>query len=168
MDEQEMFARLDRLGNGDRAALKREAGVMLSQANGRAIRIFYQCLPGGVPVWQEDRWFAAACFHCLWEPEEKGRQPLESIFYQMGRDDQMSGSLSHRLESLLDQSWEEDGYLLSKLSRLIKLVRARGIPVDCVSLLRDLLYWNGERQTVQRKWARALYLKPDDEDKEGE
>lgn len=168
MDNQELFDRLDRLHKGDRAALRREAGIMLSQADGKSVRVFYQCLPGGVPAWQEDRWFAAACFHCLWEPEEKNRQPLEKIFYQMGKDEQLSGSLSHRLESLLDQSWDEDGYLLAKLSRLMKLVKSRGTPVDCGSLLGDLLCWNGEKQTVQRKWAKALYLKPDDDNKEGD
>ena len=37
------FEALDALPSGDRVALKRAAGTMLEQANGRAIRVFYQC-----------------------------------------------------------------------------------------------------------------------------
>ena len=64
---------LDALPSGDRVALKRAAGTMLEQANGRAIRVFYQCLPYSVARWQEGRWFAAGCLHCLWDANTKGR-----------------------------------------------------------------------------------------------
>ena len=39
------FDRLKMLGNGDRAALKRAAGIMLSEADGKAVAAFYRCLP---------------------------------------------------------------------------------------------------------------------------
>ena len=58
--------RVDQLPKGDRTALKREAGTMLLQADGRAVRAFYQCLPSQVKQWEEERYFAAACLHCLW------------------------------------------------------------------------------------------------------
>jgi CRISPR type I-E-associated protein CasB/Cse2 len=74
--------------------------------------------------------------------------------------------MAHRLESLLDLSWDEDGYLLTKLTRLVKVVKSKNYAVDCASLLGDLLYWNGEKQTVQLKWARALYMKPEEKTSE--
>ncbi len=155
------FERLDDLPKGDRTSLRREAGAMLEQADGRAVRVFYQCLPADALPWQEDRIFAAACIHCMWEPREQSRQPLEQIFFRLGKDQTISQSMGHRLETLLDLSWEGDGFLLTKLFRLIQVAHSKGYAVDCESLLNDLLYWNGEKQTVQRKWAKALYIKPD-------
>lgn len=153
--------RVDQLPKGDRTALKREAGTMLLQADGRAVRAFYQCLPSQVKQWEEERYFAAACFHCLWEADAV-RQPMEQVLFQLGQDSELSESMGHRLESLLDLSWDEDGYLLTKLTRLVKVVKSKNYAVDCASLLGDLLYWNGEKQNVQLKWARALYMKPED------
>ena len=153
--------RVDQLPKGDRTALKREAGTMLLQADGRAVRAFYQCLPSQVKQWEEERYFAAACLHCLWEADAV-RQPMEQVLFQLGQDAELSESMGHRLESLLDLSWDEDGYLLTKLTRLVKVVKSKNYAVDCASLLGDLLYWNGEKQNVQLKWARALYMKPED------
>ena len=51
------FVRLDALPKGSRVALKRAAGTMLQQTDGRTMRIFYQCLPDMVAPWQEDRAF---------------------------------------------------------------------------------------------------------------
>ena len=66
----------------------------------------------------------------------------------------------------MDLSWEEDGFLLGKLTRLIKLVKSKNYAVDCAALLNDLLYWNGDKQTVQLKWARALYCEPEEDKNE--
>ena len=162
MDWSSFFQRLDALPKGARVSLKREAGTMMHQADGQAIRVFYQCLPYSVPAWQEDRAFAAACLHCLWDADEKNRQPMEQIFYQLGQHQDVSESTGHRLAALLDIPWDEDGFLLTKLSRLIALAKSKGYAVDCRLLLEDLLRWNGEKQSVQRKWARALYIKPEE------
>ena len=60
VDWSSFFQRLDTLPRGERASLKREAGTMLSQADGQAMRVFFQCLPFSIPQWQEERAFAAA------------------------------------------------------------------------------------------------------------
>ena len=83
VDWSSFFQRLDTLPRGERASLKREAGTMLSQADGQAMRVFFQCLPFSIPQWQEERAFAAACLYCLWDTDEKRRQPLEQIFYRL-------------------------------------------------------------------------------------
>lgn len=151
--------RLKLLGNGDRAALKRAAGTMLAEADGKAVAAFYRCLPFGTPRWQEDRWFAVACLRCLWDADIRGGQPFEKIVGRMLWEEQLSESTGHRVEVLLDTAWDEEGYMLTKLTRLIKLIRQKSDrePVDFAALLEDLIFWNAENQSVQRKWARAIF-----------
>lgn len=151
--------RLKLLDNGDRAALKRTAGTMLAEANGKAVAAFYRCLPFGIPQWQEERWFAVACLRCLWDAEASGGTPFEKIVGRMIREEDLSESTGHRVEVLLDTAWDEDGYMLTKLTRLIKLIRQKsdGEPVDFEVLLEDLIGWNSEKQYVQRKWARSIF-----------
>ena len=151
--------RICELGNGDRAALKRAAGTMLAEADGKAVAAFYRCLPFGVPQWQEERWFAVACLRCLWDAEVDAGPPFEKIVGRMIREEDLSESTSHRAEVLLDTAWDEDGYMLMKLTRLVKLIRQKSDrePVDFEALLEDLIGWNSEKQYVQRKWARAIF-----------
>ena len=156
------FERLDELNTGDRAALRREAGVILKDAKGQAIRTFYQCLPYAVPQWQEEYFFAAACLRCLWDANEPDQADLVQVLYQLGRDEETSTSTGHRLESLLDTKWDADGYMLTKLTRLIKLIKSKGYSVDCAELLKDLACWNADSQWVQRKWARGMYVKQEE------
>lgn len=152
--------RLKLLGNGDRAALKRAAGTMLAEADGKAVAAFYRCLPYGTPRWQEDRWFAVACLRCLWDADIQGGQPFEKIVGRMLWEEQLSESTGHRVEVLLDTAWDEEGYMLTKLTRLIKLIcqKSDREPVDFAALLEDLIFWNAENQSVQRKWARAIFI----------
>ena len=84
------------------------------------------------------------------------------FFISWDEIEDISESTGHRLETLLDVPWDEDGFMLTKLVRLIRLAKFKGYAVDCQQLLEDLFYWNGEKQSVQRKWARALYQKPED------
>lgn len=151
--------RLKSLGNGDRAALKRAVGTMLSDADGKAVAAFYRCLPYGTTQWQEDRWFAVACLRCLWDAETEGGEPFEKLVGRMIQNEELSDSTGHRAEVLLDTAWDEDGYMLTKLSRLVKLIRQKSdrAPMDFAALLEDLIYWNAENQSVQRKWARAIF-----------
>lgn len=157
--QQYFFDRLNALGTGERAALRREAGSLLRQADGKAITVFYRCLPSGVGPWQEDRWFAVACLRCLWEPGAEGGKPLEQLIAELIRSDDLSSSTGHRVELLLDTPWDEDGYLLTKLTRLVKLIRQKSDREQFAfpSLLEDLLGWNSESQYVQRKWARSIF-----------
>lgn len=170
-DVLDFFTQLDRLPKGDRTALKREAGTMLHEADGRAIQAFYKCMLPTTPERYDDRFFAAACLHCLWSEDTQNRLPMEQIFYQLGKDTQISASTEHRLVGILDLTWGEDGFLLGKLARLIKLAKSKNYAVDCAALLIDLIYWNGLKQTVQLRWARSLYMRQERENantKEGE
>ena len=152
---EEFFDLLQKCSTGERAALRRNCGRLLKDADGQAVTVFYRCLPREVPQWQEDRWFAAGCFSCLWDEDAKA-EPLEAVFSRMKED---SDSMEHRLAAMLDLQWDADGYLLAKLCRIIKMVKSKGAAVDCESLLKDLIYWNSGSQSVQRKWARTMYMK---------
>lgn len=156
------FERLDGLNSGERAALRREAGTMLKDAGGQAVRAFYRCLPYAIPQWQEEYFFAAACLHCLWDTGERGRSGMTQILYGLSRDENVSESTGHRLESLLDTKWDADGYMLAKFTRLVKLIKAKDYSIDCAELLKDIIHWNADGQWVQRKWARGMYVKPEE------
>ena len=158
----EFFSRLKQCSTGERAILRRNCGKMLKDADGQAVVVFYRCLPFDVPAWQEDRWFAAACFSCLWAEDQTGL-PMEEILGTL-KDD--SDSIEHWLAALLDLRWEPDGFLLGKLCRMVKMASAKGFVVDCKKLTDDLVWWNSEKQTVQRKWARAMYMKHTDNQQE--
>lgn len=162
MDNQSWYQtfcqRIDQLDKGSRVALKRSAGVMLSQADGKAIAAFYRCMLPSVPPTQEDKWFAVACMKCLWDPEEAPGLPAEQVIAQLVREETLSESMQHRVEGLLDTPWDQDGFLLVKLCRFMKLLRQKTtMTVDFSLLLDDLLRWNSDNQSVQRKWARCIF-----------
>ena len=121
------FTKLDSLPSGDRAALKRAAGSMLFEADGQAMSAFFRCLPYGIKPHTENQWFATGCFYCMWEPGSQGT-PLENILCRMKNE---SDSMRSRVAALLDQRWEEDGYLLTKLCRIIKMARQKGYKIRC-------------------------------------
>ena len=151
------FERMNSLGIGERAALKRSAGTMIQSGDGRAMKAFYRCMPS-VGGHNEDKWFAIACLRCLWDPGEEKGEPIEAIISSLFRRDEFSESISHRVSTLLDTRWDQDGFMLSKLSRLVKMVRQKsGEMPDFPGLLEDLAYWNSDTQTVQRKWARTIF-----------
>ena len=150
----QFFEALSQISTGDRASLRRNCGELLKNADGQAVVAFYGCLPGNVPHWQEDCWFAAACFSCLWDADQQGER-FEKILSSLKED---SDSMEHRLASLLDLKWDEDGYLLLKICRILKMARSKGMVADCKNLLNDFIYWNSSNQGVQRKWARAMYI----------
>ncbi|MBR2527296.1 MAG: type I-E CRISPR-associated protein Cse2/CasB [Blautia sp.] len=154
---EDFFERLNSLGTGERAALKRSAGTMIQSADGRALKAFYRCMPstGGL---YEDRWFAIACLRCLWDAGEEQGEPFEAMISSLIRSDELSESISHRVSTLLDTRWDQDGFMLTKLSRLGKMLRQKSgeIP-DFPGLLDDLVYWDSDTQAVQRKWAQAMF-----------
>ena len=166
--QQRFLERIDSLGAGERAALRRDAGIPMRQADGKAIAAFYKCLPSGVNSWQEERWFAVACIHCLWSTDISEEETLEKLLSKLIRTEELSDSIRHRVESLLDTKWDSDGYLLIKLSRLIKLVRQKSDrkKINSAQLLKDLIDWNEASQYVQRKWAKIIFSNNNDSEEE--
>ena len=155
----EFASRLNRLGSGDCAALRRSAGNMLEHAAGRALTAFYRCLPNNIPAYQEEKWFAIACLRFLWDAGDEERESLPELLRNMRSQGLLSDSVVHRVEILLDTPWDQDGYMLKKLYRLITLVRQKNgaETFSFAELLDDLLKWNREDQQIQRKWARTIF-----------
>ena len=87
------------------------------------------------------------------------RAALEKVISQLVHSGDISNSVLHRVELLMDTQWDEDGYMIVKLTRLVKLIRQKSdrILIDFYSLLKDVCYWNSESQNVQRKWARTIF-----------
>lgn len=158
------FKKLNALDNGERAALRRAAGTTLRDADGKAVTAFYRCLPFGVPVEQEERWFAAAALRCIWDAGEENGLPAEKVISGLIAGGELSDSSLHRVEILLDTAWDSDGYMLTKLTRFLKLIRQKSdrSAIDFSALLDDLIYWNAENQFVQRKWAREIFANTSD------
>ena len=164
MDNQSIYSdfcqRVDSLDKGSRVALKRSAGIMLSQADGKAIGAFYRCVLPTVPQKQEEKWFAVACMKCLWDPQETPGQPVEQVIAHLMRDERLTKSMQRRVEALLDTPWDQEGFLLVKLCRFMKFLRQKtDESLNFSQLLEDLIYWNGENQSVQRRWARCIFSK---------
>lgn len=144
--------------NGYCACLRRSAGVLMRNADGKAIVCFYKaCFPGiSHDNYLIDRYFFAACVQCMWNVEDLERAvPIECC--ARGLDENSRNVVGKRLESLLDLDWDNDGYLAVKLLRLIKFCKSKGIVVNCKSLLFDLVFWNSESRVVQKKWIREFY-----------
>ncbi len=151
LDRVKKFAQED---NGYRASLRRSAGALLQEADGKAIVNFYKAYPG--VHYYEDHYFFAACVQCLWNVEDLAKAvPIENAVRNM--DQSSKDVVEKRMQALLDLTWEKDGYLASKLLRLIKFCKSKGAVVDCKSLLPDLIKWNYESRVVQKKWIREFY-----------
>lgn len=156
--------RIKSLPPGERAVLKRAVGQTLSEADGSALSVFYRYFPYGVPRGQEDRWFAVACLACYYsaqtyKSQEETPVPLEAVIARLIDSDDLSTSVQHRIEILLDTAWDTDAAVLEKLVRLVKMVHQKSnrIPIDFGALLEDLIFWNTSTQSVQKKWARSIF-----------
>ena len=83
---------------------------------------------------------------------------MEQLLAEQIQKENLSDSMLHRVEILLDTAWDADGYLLTKLSRMVKILRQKTEePLDFAALLTDMLYWNQDNQNVQQKWAHAIF-----------
>ncbi|MBQ1736094.1 MAG: type I-E CRISPR-associated protein Cse2/CasB [Lachnospiraceae bacterium] len=158
------FSKLNALSSGERAALRREAGKPIYEADAKAVTTFYACLPHEVPDWAENRWYAVACLRCIWDAGKTSDTPFEQVLGRLIKNKTLTGSIKHRIDLLLDTEWDDDGYLEEKLARMVKLVRQKSerATFDFSALLDDLLHWNADKQYVQRKWAKAIYGTNDD------
>jgi CRISPR system Cascade subunit CasB len=65
-----------------------------------------------------------------------------------------SGSIEKRFVALLNAERED---LPDHLRHAISLLKAHDTPVHWAQLLRDLTWWDSERRSVQRDWARAYW-----------
>lgn len=148
---------IDLLGVGDRTALMRAAGSQM-QDSPRARTVCYSVLPYTVPDRQIQRWFAAGCLKCVSDKVGGPPVPLPVILNSMRKQEAWSGYLKDRTVQLLETRWsDQDGFLLTKLTRFVKMLSQKGYRVDCGALLQDLIDWNCSSQIAQERWIRTIY-----------
>ena len=148
-----------KLDNGERSALKRDAGVMMGN-NLQALEAFYRAV-AYVPKAQEkeEQWYACICMECLWKPEDHPRiMKLEEMLRKLYQNSETSDSIKHRVIALLDVPWSRDGYLLGKLNSFARMMRAKDSSVmpDFNDLADDLAAWNHPDRYIQRRWIKTI------------
>ncbi len=156
MSDTKRLAGIDRLTSGQQAALKREAGKQLQDADAAALQAFFTALPTALPYevhsYEHERYFAVLCLMCLWKPENRS---APTHFAECLRKISDTESAGGRFRALIDTDYNpEDGFLISKLARLVRQVRSGKIAQypDFEQLLGDLLHWNDHSRWVQREW----------------
>lgn len=144
------FARLERLDAGGRARLKRNAGNSLAESR-NALGLFYNLLPPGVPIYQEETFFLVATLYPLAEGDGQG--DLGKALRQARTRDNEKG-LNRRLEILLDA---DESQLSFRLRQAIRFLHSNRVRLDWPRLLQDLLRWNAPGRRVQQQWARSYF-----------
>jgi len=151
----EYLKNLEKLGNGEKAALKRSIGQTLSNADGNALSAFYKAMPYDSYAKQENAFFLIGTFVCYWKDIDDSKLSFVECLRKI-RDE--SDSLDRKVIALLDTDFsEQEDYFVGKLSRLIRMIKQKGYKPDFNELLNDLLLWNLENRSIQRKWARAYF-----------
>lgn len=163
-EKTDFFDQLDRLSKGERILLKRACGQTLERSSAATKLLFYRLLPYGTAQWEEERWFAVACLHCLEDAnlEKERRFPL-AVQLRKEASGAENESGKKRGQILMDTDWDEDGFFVSKLFRLVKYLKQKGYAIDCERLLRDLLSWNSDKKYAQKQWAREMVMKESSE-----
>ena len=158
-DSQTLVGRLLELSPGERAALRREAGKCLAEADGTTLSVFFRLVPHHLNRRQQECWFSVMTIACLWNPEEAACGDEFPIMLRKYALRQTTDGMEKKMRSLLDANWEEDGYLTAKLCRLARMLKAdnRQLMPDVERLLYDLLHWNSDSRFVQIRWAQQYY-----------
>lgn len=165
-EEKTMMDRLMALSIGERAALKREAGKCLAEADAEALTVFFRIVPRGLKIWEQECWFSVATIACLWklnEADAAGEFPsLLGRYAAGGRTE----GVEKKLQALLDARWDNDGYFSGKLSRLARMLKSK-MPYrmpDFDRLWADLKHWNSDKRFVQIRWVQLFYQAMNEEE----
>ena len=66
--------------------------------------------------------------------------------------------MKKRLVSYIDIPWSDDGFLLNKICRIVRILRSSdgGTRPDFERLADDLAHWNDPDKWVQKRWLRTI------------
>lgn len=142
--------RLEALDPGDRARLKRCAGVGLNEARG-VTGLFFRLLPAGVSPEQEAAYFMIATLYPLAQEGEKGDFGM-SLHRTRTKDN--APGLDRRVQALLDADLAQ---LPFRLRQAVHFIQSNRRKINWSRLLDDLLAWNHPDKIVQQRWARSYY-----------
>jgi CRISPR type I-E-associated protein CasB/Cse2 len=143
--------RLAKLDAGERARLKRNAGMTLAEARG-TLGIFWKALPPSVTPADEDTYYLVATLYPL--ADAGGTGNLGAALSRAHTSDNGKG-LDRRMQILLDA---EGTQLAFRLRQAIRFLASNRLRVNWPVLLEDLLRWTHPARYVQRDWAHAYYV----------
>lgn len=154
---------VERDDRGALAALRRGLG----KEPGTAPEMYPHVMRFNPSAYDERSYFLVASLFALWHqgsPPRGGPTPRNfgDSFRQVAQQSQ-SESIDRRFVALLNADRDE---LPDHLRHAVSLMRSAGQPVrvNWDQLLRDLRYWDSERRTVQRAWARGFWGRTDQSD----
>lgn len=150
---------------GYAAILRRATGKRLVDVDAETMMAFYQAKQtkwGGKGNTEiiDDKAFLAACLQCLWKADDP-LKPQEIPKFGSTLKDDTRDTFQKRMLSVLDTSWDADGYLALKLFRLVKFCKSKGAVIDCKLLLHDLFRWDSDSRIVQKNWIREFLASND-------
>jgi CRISPR system Cascade subunit CasB len=138
--------RLDESGDrGALAALRRGLG---RPHDPNVLRLVVPHLPQGEKqAWKHEAYYLTASLFAL-HPERGGSGNMGDVFRQMGDNE----SSEKRFVALLDSHPED---LPHRLRQAVSLAKSKGVAIDWLRLLNDLIWWRSESHSVQSAWARS-------------
>lgn len=140
------------------AALRRGLGKAPGEVV-EACRYVDPWLGGQVTPWRDDAYYLVAALFA-WHPLEWAGDPRSpwrtnfgASFAALARASPSEGA-ERRFVALLNCDGDS---LPPHLRHAVGLLRAHGVAVDWVQLLRDVQRWDRDDRRVQRAWARAFW-----------
>lgn len=140
--------------NGFRSCLRRSAGLVLKDVGTSEMSLFFSAKPPDDI--SKDKCFLCACLQCFYEQDELSKAvKLQDAVGMLSSEER--DNFIRRVLSVLDIDWDGDGYLAGKICKLVRFCRQKGIVINCGSLLCDLVFWDNDNRSVQKKWVSAMY-----------
>lgn len=167
MTTNKTIIRLEDIDPRSQIILRRCAGKRFSDCRS-AYPTFYANAPKGLYASDDGRYFCALSLACAFDKEGAPQMPMETILGRVRASLDDTTAFDRRMDALMNAEWNDsDGTLALKLYRLCKLYCNEASP-DCGALFDDLKSWTNADGRVQRKWARAIYLRNYDTDENEE
>lgn len=139
-----------------RIGMRRSAGKTIAASGNDVLLGFYRLYHGS--QFNEDKYYLAACLHCLWTTDDHSRAvglpQAVKMFDKNGQN-----AFTKRLMRLLEMQWDTGGFFMRKVYNLVRFCKSRHICIDCVVLLTDILCWDWDDGAyVRKKWAREYNM----------
>lgn len=155
-NEKAFIETLSKLDNGQKAALRRNAGNTLAEA--RNVNWFYGISSRFAREWDEEAYFLVATLFAF----DKTGGGQAGNFGDTVRKLRTNDSTDRRFNILLDADFDPrtGGELSYRLRQMVKWVLSKkdlNSRINWPQLLFDLKRWNHERKYIQKQWARRYY-----------
>lgn len=161
------FERVDALSKDKRIAFKRCCGKNVSDIDAGLLVTLFGILPNGVEEWEYNKWLFATCIHCLWDANLGNRIGVSEAIARLKNSDSnaLSESFEKRILALMDTEWDECGFMSDKYLNLVRMLKQKGYVIDGAEVLDDVIKWNSNTRTIQKKWAKKLtgYVEKEEE-----